>query len=152
MLRKRDKLRGLSRISSLFHKFNKFNKTWALMQVSQLFTHLCMFFGNHSISIVVFDPKRNSQNLLILVWLQFGKWIKYNTKHMTGVKYKNQVNQRIQSKLTTSNLKMSSFGLILYILVNNFSAISGLVFLVWTSTMQPIKCLAKGHNTLKFGC
>ena len=38
------------------------------------------------------------------------------------------------------------FGLILYILVNNFSVMSGQDFLGLTSTKQRIKCLAQGHN------
>ena len=37
---------------------------------------------------------------------------------------------------------------ILYVPVNNFSAMSGWVFLGWTSTKQRIKCLAHGHNTV----
>ena len=32
--------------------------------------------------------------------------------------------------------------------VNNFSVMSGLVFLGWTSTKQRIKCRAQGHNTV----
>ena len=38
------------------------------------------------------------------------------------------------------------FVLILYIPVNNFSVMSGRVFLGGTSTKQWIKCLAQGHN------
>ena len=36
--------------------------------------------------------------------------------------------------------------LILYVPVNNFSEMSGRVFLCWTSTKQRKKCLAQGHN------
>ena len=35
-----------------------------------------------------------------------------------------------------------------YVLVNNYSSISGWVFLGLTSTKQRIKCLAQGHNTV----
>ena len=42
------------------------------------------------------------------------------------------------------------FVLMLYITVNYFSVVSGWfpVFLGWTSTKQPTKCLAQGHNTV----
>ena len=40
------------------------------------------------------------------------------------------------------------FDLILYIPVNNFSVMSGRVFLGWTSTKQGLICLAQGHNTV----
>ena len=40
------------------------------------------------------------------------------------------------------------FVLILYIPVNNFSAMSGWVFLGRTNTKQRIKCLTQGHNTV----
>ena len=40
------------------------------------------------------------------------------------------------------------FGLILYMSVNNFSDMLGMVFLGGTSTKQWIKCLAQGHNTV----
>ena len=40
------------------------------------------------------------------------------------------------------------FDLILYMLVNNFSVMSGSVFLGWTSTKQGLVCLAQGHNAL----
>ena len=43
------------------------------------------------------------------------------------------------------------FCLILYVLVNNFSVMSGWVFLGWTSTKQRIKCLAQGHNAVPSG-
>ena len=39
------------------------------------------------------------------------------------------------------------FGLILYTPANNFSAMSGKVFLGWTSTKLGLMCLAHGHNT-----
>ena len=40
------------------------------------------------------------------------------------------------------------FDLILYIPVNNFSAMSGWVFLDWTSTEQGLMCLAQGYNAV----
>ena len=40
------------------------------------------------------------------------------------------------------------FDLILYIAVNNFSTMSGRVFLGWTSYKQGLMCLAQGHNTV----
>ena len=40
------------------------------------------------------------------------------------------------------------FCLILYVPVNNFSVMSGQVFLALTSTKQRIKCLAQGHNAV----
>ena len=40
------------------------------------------------------------------------------------------------------------FDFILYIPVNNFSNMSGLVFLVSTSTKQGLMCLAQGHNSV----
>ena len=40
------------------------------------------------------------------------------------------------------------FDLFLYVPVNIFSAMSGLVFLGWTSTKQRIKCLAQGHDAV----
>ena len=43
---------------------------------------------------------------------------------------------------------MFLFVLILYIPVNNFSVMSGWVFLGLTSTKQRIKCLAQGHSAL----
>ena len=39
------------------------------------------------------------------------------------------------------------FDWILYVPVNNFSVMSGPVFLGWTSTKQRIKFLAQGHNS-----
>ena len=39
-------------------------------------------------------------------------------------------------------------GLVLYVPANNFSAMSGRVFLGRTSTKQLIKCLAQRHNTV----
>ena len=39
-----------------------------------------------------------------------------------------------------------SFGLILYVPLDNFSVMLGRVFLGLTSTKQRIKCLAQGHN------
>ena len=41
-----------------------------------------------------------------------------------------------------------SFGLVLYVPLDNFSVMSGLVFLGLTSTKQRIKCLAQAHNTV----
>ena len=38
------------------------------------------------------------------------------------------------------------FSLILYVPVNNFSVMSGRVFLGLTSTEQGLICLAQGHN------
>ena len=46
------------------------------------------------------------------------------------------------------NLWLNFFVLILYVPVNNFSVMSGRVFLGWTSTKQRIKCPAQGHNTI----
>ena len=41
------------------------------------------------------------------------------------------------------------FGLILYIpVINNFSVMSGLVFLCRTSAKQGLMCLAHGHNVV----
>ena len=40
------------------------------------------------------------------------------------------------------------FDLILYAPVNNFSAISGRVFLGRTSTKQGLMCLTQGHNAV----
>ena len=40
------------------------------------------------------------------------------------------------------------FVLILYLLLNNCSVMSGWVFLCWTSTKQRIKYLAQGQNTV----
>ena len=40
------------------------------------------------------------------------------------------------------------FDLILYFPVNNFSVMSGWVFLGWTSTKQGFMCLAQGHNAV----
>ena len=40
------------------------------------------------------------------------------------------------------------FDYILYVPVNNFTVISGQVFLGWTSTKQGKMCLAQGHNTV----
>ena len=36
--------------------------------------------------------------------------------------------------------------LILYVPVNNFSVMSGQIFLGWTGTKQGLMCLAQGHN------
>ena len=43
---------------------------------------------------------------------------------------------------------LSCLILILYIPVNSFSAMSGRVFLGWTSSKQVWMCLAQGHNTV----
>ena len=43
---------------------------------------------------------------------------------------------------------ISLFDLILYVPVNNFSDMLGLVFLGLTSTKQGLMCLAQGHNTV----
>ena len=40
------------------------------------------------------------------------------------------------------------FDLILYVSVNNFSVMSGGVFLGWTSTKQGLMCLAQGYNAV----
>ena len=40
------------------------------------------------------------------------------------------------------------FDLILYVPVNNFSVMSGQVFLGCTSTKQGLLCLAQGHNAV----
>ena len=40
------------------------------------------------------------------------------------------------------------FDLILYVTVNNFSVMSGRVFLGCTSTKQGLMCLAQGHNAV----
>ena len=40
------------------------------------------------------------------------------------------------------------FGLNLYCPVNNFSVMSGLIFMGLTSTKQGLLCLAQGHNTV----
>ena len=45
-------------------------------------------------------------------------------------------------------VKWFLFVSILYAPVNNFSVMSGQVFLVWTSTKQGIKCFAQGNNTV----
>ena len=43
---------------------------------------------------------------------------------------------------------VSLFDLILHVTVNNFSAISGQVFLGRTSPKHRLMCLARGHNTV----
>ena len=43
--------------------------------------------------------------------------------------------------------KMFFFDLMLYIPVNNFSVMSGQVFLGWTSRIQGLMCLAQEHNS-----
>ena len=40
------------------------------------------------------------------------------------------------------------FDLILYVPVNNFSVMSGRVFVCWTSTKLGLTCLAPGHNAV----
>ena len=52
--------------------------------------------------------------------------------------------------IATSELrvKMVLFDLFLYVPVNNFSVMSGMVFLGGTGTKQCLMCLAQGHNTV----
>ena len=40
------------------------------------------------------------------------------------------------------------FDLMLYLPINNFSVMSGWIFLGGTNTKQWIKCLAQGHNAV----
>ena len=47
---------------------------------------------------------------------------------------------------SSPNFSFCLFVLIHYVPVNNFSAMSGRVFLGLTSTKQRIKCIAQGHN------
>ena len=47
-----------------------------------------------------------------------------------------------------SNKIVTLISMILYVPINNFSVMSGWVFLGWTSTKQQIKFIAQGHNTL----
>ena len=56
--------------------------------------------------------------------------------------------QEMQSALSPVCLFVCLFDLILYITVNNFSAMPGWVFLGLTSTKQEYMCLAQGHNTM----
>ena len=56
---------------------------------------------------------------------------------------------RVNLNSRTRLIQEALFVLILYIpAVNDFSVMSGWVFMGWTSTKQRIKCLAHGHNTV----
>ena len=57
------------------------------------------------------------------------------------------INQQFESKIN-AQLGMFLIDFILYIPVNHFSVMSGLVFLGLTSTKQRIKCLAQGYNAV----
>ena len=51
-------------------------------------------------------------------------------------------------KIKYFSLFVCLFDLVLYVPVNNFSIMTGPVFLCCTSTEQGLMCLAQGHNTV----
>ena len=71
----------------------------------------------------------------------------YTVSHRVASKFANKKVNKLSVGVSIETCPLVCLvGLILYVPVNDFSFMSGQVFLCWTSTKQGLMCLAQGHT------